>query len=302
MLDLGMAVAEDADLPTPSLFAEKAFSRWVQEKTAHLQNVHPHFTLSDSLEVFGESHPEENGPMYAVGIGYSSENANCYSLKEKIEALEAAAPGLGETALSVLYNWIHKVMFGFTPDFLRDHVEHFYWYGEETEQAAKEAAADMDGVGVEEVELFIGVDDFEKEYPKWVCSPSEKLKRPALKKLVKNPNHAIAEVVSHLLSAPDMKCWEKAWPTYLSELGSDNESIGYGVLLCWDGSDTDLTFRIHDDFMEYAYQGNTTDLYALYLSEQTYDGVSSLFHHLESYIQALTWVDHAITLLSAKPA
>lgn len=299
LLDLGMAREEDADLATPSLFIEQAFKRWIKEKTTHLKNVRPHFTFTDSLKTFGETHPEENEPIYTVGISYSYDEAPTYCLKDKIEALETAAPGLGETALYELYNWLHKVMFGFSPDFLRDHVQQMYWYGEEDEQSIKEAAAEMQEVDIEEVELFIGVDEFETEYPKWVCCPSEKLKRSALKKLSKNPNSPlVAEVVKHLLSAPNMENWcEKAWPTFLSDLNSDNECVGYGAMLCWDSSNTDLLFRIHDDFMEYCYQGNVTDLYALYLTEQSKDGLQSLFDRLESYITVLTWVDQAIGLL-----
>lgn len=302
MLDLGMAREEDADLTSPSSFVEQVFNRWIQEKTAHLKNMHPHFTLTDSLETLGETHPEDNKPIYTVGIGYSCDEALTLCLKEKVEALEASAPGLGETALSSLYNWLHKVTFGFAPDFLRDHVEQYYWYGEDNEEAIKQAAAGMEGVDVEEVELFIGVDEFEEEYPKWVCCPSEKLKQATLKKLSKKPSSPlVAEVVKHLLSAPNMEKWsENAWPTFPSDLSSDNTSVGYGVMLCWDSSSTNLTFRIHDDFMEYSYQGNATDLYALYLSEQSKDGLQSLFDRLESYIAALTWVDQAIGLLGGK--
>jgi len=301
-LDLGMARSEDAEHATSASFIEATFKRWIADKTPQLQNVHPQFVLTDSLGAFNEQEQETGQPHLYVGISFEEQNAECFSLKDRIEALEAAVPGLGETAMHKLNSVIFKVMLPINPSFVFDLVSRFYWYYCSDEKAALAEYIECYG-DEEEYEAPITLVDFETQYPKLSYSPSEKISNAKIKKLLEGSSAEVAKIAKLLLSAPDMDTWGKEnLPVYLEEICSESECVGYGAVIQWGGSEADsgIMQQVCDDWLNYAYQGGCTDLFAVYQSTQDRDGVEKLFKNLDAYIAALTWVDQALSLLTDK--
>jgi PRTRC genetic system protein F len=298
LLDLGLACDEDAAYAsTPAIFVERIFNRWISERATGINILSPHFTLTDKLESFEESSDSETSQM-CVGISYSTENAVWFALKDKIEALEAAAPGLGQTALSALYRWLCVTTLAISPDFVFSLVQRFYWYGEDDEKGYLEEMEAM-GEDIEDMECPVTREAFENEYPRFVYSPSETLNKEDLQNLKEHSNPLVAETATFLLSEPDRSEWDKtSRPDYLNDLESDSECIGFNLILHWDSEKTPISTQATDDWQEYAYQGGCTDLFAVYQSTQDKEGAMKIFAKLEQFISALTWVDKAVFLIA----
>jgi PRTRC genetic system protein F len=298
LLDLGLACDEDAAYAaTPAIFVERIFNRWISERAACINILSPRFTLTDKLESFEESSDSETSQM-CVGISYSTENAVWFALKDKIEALEAAAPGLGQTALSTLYRWLSVTSLAISPDFVFSLVQRFYWYGEEDEKGYLEEMEAM-GEDIEDMECPVTREAFENEYPRFVYSPSETLNKEDLQNLKEHSNPLVAETATFLLSEPDREEWDRtSRPDYLDSLGSDSECIGFNLILHWDTENTPISTQATDDWQEYAFQGGCTNLYAIYQADQNIEGIRGLFAKLEQFISALAWVDKAVSLVA----
>jgi PRTRC genetic system protein F len=298
LIDMGLACDEDAPLAsTPALFVERVFQRWITQKTIGIKNLSPHFVLTDSLETFEEPNKSDTHIM-AVGISYSDGDAEFFSLQNKIEALEKAVPGLGETALHTLYTWLCRTTLSITPDFVYSLVQHHYWYGADDEKGYIEEMVEM-GEDVDDLEIPVTLADFERDFPKHVYWASEKIKKNQLKKLVKHDDRFVAETARLLLSEPNCAEWdEDNRPNYLNDLESDSDGIGYAAVLNWQTGGSSITNQVCDDWINYAYQSNCTELYAVYQFNQDREGAERLFNALEQFITALTWADRAISHLT----
>ena len=299
LLDMGLACAEDADYAsTPALFVERIFKRWIAEKTAKIKHFSPQFRITDNLESFGEQGSKD--PSLIVGISFSAEEAFLCSLKSKIETLEKAVSGLGETAMNELYSWLCRTTLSVSPDFVFSLVQQQYWMGSDNEQ---DYMAEMEAEGVEEEEMEIPVTlaDFEKEFPRYTYTPAEKLTKPELKLLESHSDQFVADVAKFLLSAPCEKDWlDNGSHEYLSGIESDNQSTGFSAVVAWNPDSSHITEQVCDDYVNDVYQSGATDLFAVYQAEPTKAGAERLLANLNSYITALTWADNAIDLLTTR--
>lgn len=296
LLDMGMASDEDAVYASaPAVMVERIFERWIMERTKGIKALSPHFVITDSVTEFGERNDDTHheGPQIVVGISYSDENAVFLSLKDKVEILEKVIPGLGETALSHLYGWIWRTTLAISPDFVHSLVQHHYWCGGDDENDYLE---EFGGDG-EDIECPVTLAAFEEDFPRYVYQPSGKLGQKALKQLACHRDDYVAEVAKFLLSQPDIKKWGTAdRPQYLNDLESDSEGVGYAAVLNWGPGGSPIADQVCNDWLRYAYEGGSTDLFAVFQFERNTEGVKSLFENLEQFIAALTWVDKAITL------
>lgn len=301
---LDMGLAEDSDAvfaQTPVLFVDRIFKRWIAEKTATIKHFSPQFTITDDLDAFGEQSTNEDADMI-VGISYSDGDATVCSLQAKIEALEKAAPGLGETAMSELYAWLCRTTLSISPDCVFSMVQQQYWQGGESEE---DYLAEMRECGEDEENLEVAVTlaDFESEFPRYTYSPSSRIARPELEQLTNHADPFVASVAAFLLTAPCQRTWsDKGQPEYLSDLNSDNQSVGYASIVHWNPDGSDITNRTCDDWINDIYQVGSSDLFAAYQFDQSLDGAKKLFASIEQYISALTWVDNAIGLLTTVEA
>lgn len=158
------------------------------------------------------------------------------------------------------------------------------------------------GEEIEDMECPVTLEAFEKEYPRFVYSPSDTLSKEDLEKLKEHSNPLVAETATFLLSEPDRVEWNAtSRPDYLNDLESDSECIGFNLILHWDSDNTPISTQATDDWQEYVYQGGCTDLFAVYEADQNIEGIYRLLAKLEQFISALTWVDKAVSLI-ATPA
>ena len=298
MLDLGLACDEDAALAaTPALFVQQVFARWVKERTGNIKIFRPILTLTDSLQqlVDGES-SNDNLPAFAVGVSFDYEDSVYYSLKEKIEHLENVVPGLGETAVSRLSTWASRTMMAITPSFVHFLVQNEYWFGEDDEKGYFENMMEM-GEEVEDCECPVTLAQFQKEFPKFIYAAGEKISRTQLEELTNHNDSLVAATAKVLLLQPDSSKWN---PTYLEDLANYHDCVSYGLVLNWEKGGSDIANQVCNDWMENVYNaGSTTDLYVVYLSGQNTDELQKLFLSLEQYINALEWVERAITTFTS---
>ncbi len=293
-----VACDEDAAYAsTPLLFIERAFNRWVAERTASIKHLSPCFTITDNLDVLGEQGTSESKSMI-VGITYSDREAVFCSLQTKIEALEKVAPGLGETAMSELYAWLCRTTFSISPDCVFSMVQQMYWHGGESE---KEYIEEMLECGEEEDGMGIPVTlaAFEEDFPRYAYCPSSRITKPELELLASHSDPFVRSVVALLLAAPCQETWHRnSQIEYLGDMGSENTSTGYATVVNWNPDGSNITNRVCDDWMEDTYQVGSTDLFATIQCGQDREGAEKLFANLEQYISALTWVDDAIGLMT----
>lgn len=300
LIDMGFACDEDAVLAgTPALFVDQVFKRWVRNRVGAINLLSPSFTLSDNLQCFGEDDGHE-APIVSVGISFSDNDAVFRSLEEKIEHLEKAVPGLGQTALHILYRWLCRTMLAISPDFVYSLVQYEYWYGEDDEKGYLENCAEF-GEDPEDCECPVTLARFEQDFPEYVYKPTNKLSMKELKKLKKHADPLVAETAAILLAQPDEKKWESVRPLYLESLDSEHQSVGHGIVLNWKPGGSDITDQVCNDWLEQNYNsGLGSELYALYVSEQNTESIRQLFASLEEYISALAWAEKALLILSTE--
>ncbi len=298
MIDLGMACDEDAPFAeTPSLFVERVFERWVKEKAANLKMFSPHFTLTDSLRSLDEYQPKDEQRLF-VGVGYSYDDAVYFNLKTKFDQLEALVPGLGQTALHSLYNWLSRSLLALTPDFVFSTLQYQHWRGEDNERDFIEQLID-EGEDPADYEI-IKLADFEQEIPPHAYKPSELVSQSELKRLSKHDNSMIAEAAALLLSQPDMTDWNRDGLEYVEHLGNGNQCIGYNLVLNWEPDGSPIATRICDDWADETYNsGTASNLFMVFQSEPNREGAAALFANLERYIATLEWLERAVTAFAS---
>lgn len=295
LLDLGLVNEEDVrggNLPHEVIAS--ALTRWVEERSADLkQHFDLRLGLTDSMgnlgyseEMLEQLHSEEPIPENSLKIAIYFGKANSYFLSEKVEALEKAAPGLGETALSRLYSALHQTMFAVTPCYALDEARHYYWMGEENEECAIEEMG-------EDEESYDGLkrSEFDEWIPAWAANPCEKLSRDQIEALAQRPG--LTEVCNLLLENDENDYPFFVWSESLSEDGYQN--LEYGCFLSW--RDGDPVGRIFDDWANYMMQIGTTDLTGVYFLEPTTEGIADALNRVEKYLKRLSWGAKLLTLL-----
>lgn len=293
-IDLGYACPEAAEYASnPAQFVSGVFKKWVADKCRDMKLLAPEFVLTDTMATFNEQAEAE--PALYIGIRYHNEEAPYRYLEDKICDLEKVYPGLGQTALRKLYTWLCRVSLAITPDFVFDRVQHDYWGGWDTDTEFLEN--EEEGYTLED--LPVTLEQFEKDFPKYVYRPSDVIPDDELQQISFDKNKSIRELATFLLSEPDEKLWWDYRPSYANETGSEYEHITYSTVLHWSKDGSNITNRVCDDWYEYAHEVGITDLCAVYKCPTEQNGILEMFTNFGKYIEALSWVDKALELLSS---
>lgn len=236
---------------------------------------------------------EMSGIDEAGPVAYFLRVANAAStvfVKEGIERLEAASPGLGETAMFHLNHSVWAVANCATPADALEWCEYLYWESEEDESGVLEAYGE-DGVHFTRAE-FTGT------VPEIAYKPREVLNRPALAKLRKSDNvlvREVADVLSKLKAASRKSC-------DLPNVGNrlNMECYDYSLVIRW--SDGDPIGRILDDRDQWVSGDEyTTDVMAMSAFNATRENIAGWVEYMRLELLRMRLLDRLICLVAGDP-
>jgi hypothetical protein len=183
LLDLDILKDADApDLPhaTESTLVERAITEWSSQATGGGLTVLKEVRLVvnpdavaeviEACEDTGADAPENIDPESHVVFALCPwDGGDAWVLERKCADIEARAPGLAQTALSLLDRALWRSAVGMTPCFAREAADEFLygWWDDE----------------LDDRDRGLSKADFEAGIPKWVYSPQRKLSRVRLQRL-----------------------------------------------------------------------------------------------------------------------
>lgn len=233
---------------------------------------------------------EMSGIDEAVPVAYFLRVANAAStvfVKGGIERLEAACPGLGETAMFHLNHSVWAVANCATPAAALEWCEYLYWEGEEDESDVLEAYGE-DGVHFTRAE-FTGT------VPEIAYKPRKALNQPALAKLRKSDNalvREVADVLSKLGAASRKSC---DLPNVCNRLNM--ECYDYSLVIRW--SDDDPIGRILDDRDQWMSGDEyTTDVMGMSAFNATKENIAGWFEYMRLELLRMRLLDRLICLVA----
>lgn len=262
----------EADVPTAfddSMRAcEQALSRWIARQIGPLRCLRPSFHMQ-VLDNHGDYVGLHRGgdrsefPTYgAVEISWSEASVQEWPVGERLQALEAACPGLGATVLHVLHRQSLRAYPLFTPEVARDVVSWVYWYGEEDEETALdmmcgEDDAERDAARAE----MVSRDLLDDAFPEWARTwPGRRVRDTGhggwqtidLRRAMPGvADPRLRSIVADAIALARLRI-EDAF-----RCDCDGEFVGFGAVLSW--SESDLTTRVFDDLMQQAHEGECYD-------------------------------------------
>lgn len=303
MLDAGLvAVADIVDGNRhPLALVQNAFKRWFEQITNPLSIFSLNLILTDSVSKWGAGFDDENAAVtlgfekdeerIAIGVAYSGWSR--FFLKDKVEAVEQVAPGLGKAAMEKLEAIIHSATFAITPAFVEDTARYTYWGGLEDEtEYLDEYGMDCDEEEIESMkEEMITLADVKALMPP-LDSPS--LEAEAIADLVLSENPLVASVAALLTEADSNEGYD--YPTHLDQVSQDGTTCSEpGIWLQWQSDD--LTHRIMDDWYAYVSECGSTDLCAFWTTPLSSEKVASCFKNIERAVARLVWAERMLALI-----
>ncbi len=292
LLDLGLVTEDDAAL-SPLEIIKQALSRWCRNRTSSLRHFHPSIVVSDTFEGGGVWGTDEEGLLANENIAPNAElvvlgiyyrESHSFTLSEKCSPLHAIEPKFMQYAVNALYRTLDTLMFAVTPELPYQTAEHFYWdWQDETGE-----------------EMEITREAFHSVIPEWVANPGL-FHANEFDHCIGHENEAVRQIAQHLATRNRLDTEQERWtvPYSLEGLCEDGVTIMQnGTWIAWDGDE--LFNRIMDDWGEYNYQGNTTDLNRFFLVAADRQGVGNALRMLEYYFDQLLWADRLLEMLGTK--
>lgn len=215
----------------------------------------------------------------------------------RILALEAACPGLGETALSALRDSAYRTVNVLDPALAFNTATYTFWYGESDENMALEEIAAM-GEDPEAYDL-VRLKDFTDYAPKWVWTPGTKITPQRLAAITKDaalPNNVrqVASISRNILRHLKNKPFPDQWAGIY-----DESLIGIGMALWWGQEPACIMQRVWDDFMNQTMQsGEGIEAFGFDIIEATPDGFCAWMDQKQRWIELAVMQDTLIDLIS----
>jgi len=281
-----------------------ALGKWFSESTRDLKMLKLGLGFSSEIPSLNYLCAEEWGldvsaDFFVLFGSYAwLSRPEVFELKEKVEAIENAVPGLGETALWCLYRRLYDLIPVFTVGNMLFFASDVYWMGHENESLMEEECY-LDGENYEGPtrESLVSC------YPSWVINPAEKLKEVELLEIVGSKNELITSEVK--------KVAEK-----ILEIGRFDKSVSLqsacmlngchfcllpSVLFRWDDKDT--TAKVFDDYVDLHYNADgLVDLSTLYgFDLGDYSGFRAWMKEAEEGLLLLRQVDLLTEMLVVEP-
>jgi PRTRC genetic system protein F len=242
----------------PPLLVQQALQGWINRQAGPLQYFAFAALVAASPEAlsYGSLFPdasEEDDQWYWA---LQSEQVAWFSMKDSLTRIEAACPGLGETALYWLHRASGKTLYVLTPESARHLCEYIYWQGSCDQEGWLE---EMTAVGMtdENMAETISPDWYDGHFPAWVINPKPVLDEAVLTGLA-NAGGEASSLATTLLDIEQLVADGGELPGLD---GLDVECVYFGTYLRWDADDP--VDRVFDDFIEYANCASDgyTDLY-----------------------------------------
>jgi len=228
----------------------QAASNWLEQHCGDPQHLGFKFGIAcSSDDILGYSMYRNADDAYRDdGHWFFYTVANPHSwraLGPKIDAIEAACPGLGQAVLHGLDlgGWRAGVPL-LTVSFLRCMAERHLWYGL-SEQDEWEDEVRNGGAEQEDIDLAFSPKRFDSGFPQWVMNPSPKLFRSRRLRDLAKGEGTVAEVAGALL--PIARYVERGISSGTLE-DTDLESAVCTAVLRWDHDD--VVSRVIDDLDE----------------------------------------------------
>lgn len=240
---LGAGVLSDTDKGNPLELAQIGVSRWVDVLAKNLSAFHEFEVnvMMASPAEFGEGDVNDP-PVLMFGM---TPIFGTYAMQGKLEPLEKAFPGLGETALSLMQQAGYHTLDLITPERARYEASNLYWYGLDSDEDVKEEAEAYDEHEGEFEQLPSWYDN---HFPKWVVSPMPKLDVEQLAAIATNNQDALASEVASLLIDTSVLLQQKA--RFSDEGMGEMRCVHFSAMLRWNQEDP--MGQVIDDYYESA--------------------------------------------------
>ena len=214
-------------------------------------------------------------------------------MKDRLTRIEAACPGLGETALYWLHRASGRTLYVLTPESARHLCEYIHWQGSSDQADWLEEMTAL-GMTAEDMAESISPDWYDGHFPAWVIDPRPVLDEVALSGLT----HASVEVASLASTLLDIERLVADGGQLPGLEGLDVECVYFGAYLKWDAEDP--VDRVFDDFIEYANCASDgyTDLYGAQAVPLDPEGFYVWLQKTGLGLQMLSSLDRLITQIA----
>ena len=234
----------------------QSLSVWASKHCAEVQ-VLDKFELVASLDrdAFGLDYDGEKNKQPILYVGFQSQQTTPFiNVKMKIEALEAAHPWLGRTAVSIAEQASYRTFTAFTPNVAFHQASYLYWFGQETDKDFREEAG---CIGDDEIgEDTLLPSQFIDSFPKYFFE-GKSLERDEIQRIAQG-NDGSDKTAKVILSILDLFEQDARLP-YLDNFYGESAFFS-----CYMGSGDDMLARVMDDFYQNtASGGDYTDLYGV---------------------------------------
>ena len=296
LLDAGLLTHAGLDL-TPSMMVKQSMGDWFAGITLDLNWFEANLFMTNDHEYLHHGlDPDSMKKQFDVAedqekvlhFGISFGTWYWFTLKEKVEALEAKVEGLGETAIWWLDKHVQRLCTAITPNFCLYGAQYAYWYGEDNESVFIEEN------GGEADDIYTRA-EFDASFPKLAYEAGEKLDRDALTALLSHSDREVAALAAMLLE-PEIE--DGVGGAYLQEFADDHlPIIEPAICLAW--SEGDDSVRIADDYMNMEGEhGNVTDYHAVWTVENSSDGLLKAKRCIERYVSELKKIEDVLSLVA----
>ena len=251
-LDAGVLTEEDTG--NPRELVNTALLRWVAlqiEGNVELSrfNLAAHTFPSDCGEVPSDRHYEPlNESEWFFGI-YGGVSFPWFTLQEKLMALEAACPGLGQTALAAFTDHAFKTLPILSLAEARGMAERVWWGWSSTDEEWKNYLEnECDGEDIENMDV-LRPSEFDAYYPEWAIHAKSVLSSDDLTTIVaKGATPEVKEVATRLLALMEVASKPFRLPSTYNDGPVESDSIYYLAYLRWNAEDP--LMRLIDDVDE----------------------------------------------------
>lgn len=281
LLDCGALPATARSAP-PAELVNTALRGWIDRAGAGMRNI--------QLNVAYHEHDENGAPR--IGLYFRTDPPWPLNIGAKLEALQKAVPGLGETVLWHLDHDLPSPLEIFTPSCALMAAQWTQWGGCDDEEARLAELRD-EGEDPADYEI-LPRKLFDKVIPRWASTPRERIKVGKLRAIAKRRGLA-GQVAAAVLDLHKLDC---------SFEGSDDGRRYWppAAALCWRASDR-VTMRLIDDLGndyfdsgEYIEHFTEIILTVPQIAQGLPDGLSTA----ETMVAALRAADRVLQLIGSR--
>lgn len=237
---------------------------WLRERLGTLRCLAPVFRLD-----LGQRDPHAGDASADAADGYVVwfSYVRPFAVGAALDRLEQIRPGLGATVLGTIEEKAWGLVPVFTPREAQSTAEEFYWYGESDESVALDEQAGDDEAEREALrEQMVTKEKIDSAYPQWALKRPKRRKRVSqreLKRIAATARSALVrQVADATLALSSIKLDGRFRPD------EDGWFVGFGAVVTWQQGD--ITVRIFDDYVNYAYEGDAYDTIGAH--ELSFDG------------------------------